>query len=328
MRRRELLTLLGRASAFAACWPLPLHAQPSGKLWQIGVLDTESATLNTANIAAFRQGLLERGYVEGRNLTIDYRSADGRNERFPELADELLRRGVDLIVTKGTPAVLAARKASASIPIVMAANADPLLVVASLAHPGGNITGLSTLSSDLHPKRLGLLREIVPGIARIALLTNLSNPQTRPQWEEIEAAARSLGMEAELLDVRKPGEIAPAFSTATAHRVGALVVGTDGLMQANRELITALAAEHRLPTMYGIGEFVVAGGLIAYGPSYPDLYRRAATYVDRIFKGTSPADLPIEQPTKFELIINLKAAQSLGLTVPITLQAAADEVIE
>ena len=186
MRRREFIALLGGAAAVSAfSWPIAARAQQSGKVWRIGVLDTEPAALNAANIAAFRRGLRELGYVEGKNLLIDYRSADGRNERFPELAQELVRDNVDLIATKGTPAVMAAEHASATIPIVMTANADPLQVVASLAHPGGNITGLSTLSSDLHPKRLELLREIVPGITRIALLTNLGNPQTRPQWQEI-----------------------------------------------------------------------------------------------------------------------------------------------
>jgi putative ABC transport system substrate-binding protein len=325
MKRREFITILGGA---AAMWPPTLSAQQPGRVWRIGVLETISPQLNAANFDAFRQGLRTLGYDEGKNLAIEYRSADGRNERFRELAAELVRVNVDLIVTRGTPAVLAARNATATIPVVMAATADPLLAVASLARPGGNVTGLSTLSSDLHPKRLELLKEIVPGVARIALLTNLSNPQTRHQWEEIEAAAQTLGMQAQLLDVRKVADIAPAFAAASMQSAGALVVGTDGLMQSNRQLIAELAVKHKIPSVYGSREFIEAGGLIAYGPSYPDLYRRAATYVDKILKGAKPADLPVEQPTTFELLTNLKAAKAIGLDVPPTLLARADEVIE
>jgi ABC-type uncharacterized transport system substrate-binding protein len=242
------------------------------------------------------------------------------------LRPELVGLKVDLIVARGTPAVVAGRNATATIPVVMAATADPLLVVASLARPGGNVTGLSTLSSDLHPKRLEVIKDIVPGIVRIALLTNLSNPQARHQWDETQAAARSHGLQAQLLDVRKSEDIAPAFATST--QSGALVVSMDGLMQSNRRLIADLALKHRLPAVYGGREFIEAGGLAAYGPSYPDLYRRAASYVDKILKGAKPADLPVEQPTTFELIINLKTAKALGLTISPMLLARADEVIE
>jgi putative ABC transport system substrate-binding protein len=262
--------------------------------------------LNAPNINAFRQSLQDLGYVEGQNSTIAYRSAEGRGERFTELAADLLRLNVDVIVTRGTPAVLAAKKATATIPIVMAAVGEPLMVVASLAHPGGNITGLSGYSTDLEAKRAQLIKELVPGAIRIAGLYNMGN--------QLQTAAQKLGIEPQLLDVRKPEDIAPAFDAASGKHAGALMVGVDALTQENRTLIAKLAADHRLPAIYVSKEYVDAGGLVAYGPSYPDLYRRAAIYVDKIFRGASPSDLPVEQPTKFELIINLKAARTLGLT--------------
>jgi putative ABC transport system substrate-binding protein len=325
MKRRDFITLLGGA---AAAWPLPLGAQQPIKAWRIGMLEATSPQSIAANLNGFRQGLRSLGYEEGKNLAIEYRSADGRDERFRELAAELTGINVDLIVARGTPAILAARNATATIPIVMVAISDPLLAVASLARPGGNITGLTTLDNDLYPKRLELLKEIAPTIARIALLTNLSNPQGRSEWEKIEAAARYLGLQALLLDVRKSADIAPAFATASTQSVGALVVIPGGLMLSNRQLIVELAVNHKLPAIYASREFVETGGLIAYGPSRPDLYRRAATYVDKILKGTKPADLPVEQPTKFELIINLKSAKALGLTIPESFLLRADEVIE
>jgi putative ABC transport system substrate-binding protein len=323
--RREFMTLLGGA---AAAWPLAARAEPSSRIRRIGMLETTSVQLNAANLDGLREGLRALGYEEGKTFTIEYRSAEGREDRFRELAVELIGSRVDLIVARGTPAILAARNATASIPIVMTAVADPLLMVASLARPGGNVTGLTTLASDLHPKRLELLKEIVPALARVALMVDLSNPQGRRQWEELEAAARQLGLEALLLDPRMPADIAPALAMARARGVGGIIVNAAGLMRSNRQLIVDLAAEHRLPAIYATREFVEAGGLIAYGPSYPDLYRRAASYVDKIFKGTKPADLPVEQPTKFELIVSLKSAKALGLRVPATLLARADEVIE
>jgi putative ABC transport system substrate-binding protein len=324
MNRREPIFLL----AGAVVAPLPLSAQSSSRVWRIGVLETTPMDLNVPNINAFRQSLQDLGYVEGQNLIVAYRSAEGRGERFTELAADLLRLNVDVIVTRGTPAVLAAKKATTTIPIVMAAVGEPLMVVASLARPGGNITGLSGYSTDLEAKRAQLIKELVPGAVRIAGLYNMGNPVVPPQWNQLQTAAQKLGIEPQLLDVRKPEDIAPAFNAASGQHADALMVGVDALTQENRTLIAKLAADHRLPAIYVSKEYVDAGGLVAYGPSYPDLYRRAAIYVDKIFRGTSPSDLPVEQPTKFELIINLKAAKALGLTIPPTLLATADEVIE
>ena len=324
MKRREFITLIGGT---AAAWPLAARAQSA---YRIGVLETTSAALNAANFDALRQGLRQHGYIEGQNLVIEYRSADGRAERFPDLAAELVRLNVDLIVTRGTPAIFAAKNATKTIPVVMAASGDPLGagVVAGLARPGGNVTGLSAFVTELQAKRLELLREMVPRINRIAALLNMSSPAEPPQWEETKVAARTLAIEPQLLDVRKPEDLGRAFETAIRQRADALVVGMNVLTQANRRPIADLATKHRLPAIYASREFVDAGGLVVLGVSYPDLYRRAATYVDKILKGAKPADLPIEQPTKFELIINLKTAKALGLEIPPTVLARADEVIE
>jgi ABC-type uncharacterized transport system substrate-binding protein len=324
--RREFIVTLGSAAAMLT--PAPLRAQSSNKVWRIGVLETTSMVLNAPNLDAFRQSLRDLGYVEGKNLIIEYRSAEGRGERFAELAADLLRLNVDVIVTRGTPAVLAAKKATTTKPIVMAAMGEPLMVVSTLAHPGGNITGLSGYSTDLEAKRAEVIKELIPSAVRIAGLYNMGNPVVPPQWNQLKTVAPRLGIELQLLDIRKPEDIAPAFDAASTQHAGALVVGVDALTQENRTLIAKLAADHRLPAIYVSKEYIDAGGLIAYGPNYPDLYRRAAIYVDRIFRDASPSDLPVEQPTKFELIINLKAAKALGLSVPMTLQVRADEVIE
>jgi ABC-type uncharacterized transport system substrate-binding protein len=327
MKRREFITLLGSA---AAAWPLAARAQQPGRVYRIGVLETSPPASNAANFDAFRKGLRELGYVEGQNLILDYSSADGSPERFPELAAELLRLNVDLIVTRGTPAVMAAKNATGTVPVVMAASGEPVGtgVVAGLARPGGNVTGLSALTSELVAKRLELMREMVASIRRIAFLLNIGNPASQSSWEEFKTAAPSLGFEAQLLDVRKSEDIARAFDTAIAQRVDAILVTNDTVTLANRRQVVELAAKHRMPAMYHAREFVDAGGLMTYGVSYPDLYRRAATFVDKIFKGAKPADLPVEQPTKYELVINLKTARALGLEVPPTLLARADEVIE
>ena len=310
--------------------PFAVEGQPTGKVYRIGVLETVSSTLNTANLDAFRQGLRELGYVEGQNFVIEYRSADGRPERFPGLATELVRLKVDLIVTRGTPAGLAAKKATGSIPIVMASSADPAGygIVSRLARPGGNVTGLSTIGVELAGKRLELLKEAIPRIARIAQLANMSSPASASQWPQIEVAARSLGLEPQLLDVRASEDFARAFDTAIKQRADAVSVANDTLIQTNRRRIVDLSAKHRLPSIFGSREFVDAGGLMAYGPNFTDLYRRAATYVDKIFKGAKPADLPVEQPTKFELAINLKTAKALGLTIPQSILVRADEIIQ
>ena len=324
MKRREFITLVGGAVA----WPLAAHAQQPTKSYRIGMLETISAALNAPHLDAFRKGLRELGYVEGKNYTIEYRSADGRAERFPELAAELVRLGVDLIVVRGTPGTIAAKNATGRIPVVMASVGDPLLIVDSLAHPGGNVTGLSAFVNEMTSKRIGLMKELVPAMSRIALFANMSNAVSPPQWEETKTAARSLGSEAELLDVRSRDEVGRAFETAVGRHVDALIVAFDGLFQANTRMIAELAARNRLPAIYVGREFIEAGGLMTYGVSFPHLYFRAATYVDKIFRGAKPADLPVEQPTKFELIINLKTAKALGLDIPATVLTRADEVIE
>ena len=325
MRRREFISLLGGAAAVA--WSLAASAQQATRSYRIGMLETISPALNAAHLDAFREGLRQLGYVEGKNYVIEYRSADGRADRFPSLAAELVRLGVDVIVARGTPAAVAAKNATETIPVIMASVGDPLLIVDSLARPGRNVTGLSAFV-EMTSKRLELIKELAPATSRIALFANMSNPVAPPQWEETKAAARSLGIQAELLDVRSQDDVGRGFELAVARHVNALLVAFDGLFQANAGMITQLAARNRLPAIYVGREFIEAGGLMTYEVSFPHLYFRAATYVDRIFKGAKPADLPVEQPTKFELIINLKAAKAIGLTIPESFLALADEVIE
>jgi len=324
MTRRELIAL----ASGAVSWPFAARSQQVTKKYRIGILDNVSSALNAAEIDAFRKGLRELDYIEGQGYVIEYRSAEGRNDQFPGLAAELVRLGVDIIVTRGTPATIAAKEATTTIPVVMASVGEPLLIVEGLARPGGNVTGLSAFVNVMTSKRVELTKELVPAVSRIALFHNMSNPVAPPQWEAMKVAARSLGMQPELLDVQQREDITRAFEKAVAQRVGALVVGIDGLLRANHHMIADLAAKNKLPTVYAGREYVEAGGLLSYAVSYLDLYRRAASYVDKIFKGARPADLPIEQPTKFELVINLKTAKALGLTIPPTLLARADEVIE
>ncbi len=324
MRRREFVAALGTVAA----WPLAARAQQ--RVWRIGLLDIIPQALNATNFDALRRGLRDLGYVEGQNLFIEYRSADGRAERFTELAGELVSLQVDLIVTRGTPAVLAVKNLSGTIPVVMAAIGDPLGsgAVGGLAQPGGNVTGLSAFVHELVAKRVELLREAVPRIARIGLLHNMSNPVASPQWDAVSIAARSYGIEAKLLDARSFSDLMHAFDAASVQRLDALLVANDTVMLLNHRNVVELAAKHRLPAIFASREFVDVGGLLAYAVSYPDLYRRAAIYVDKIFKGAKPANLPVEQPTKLELVINLKTAKALGLEIPPTLLARADEVIE
>ena len=327
MSRREvtlfvILSFLGM--------PFTADAQQGQRVYRVGVLETISPALNAANFDAFRQGLRALGYVEGQNLVIEYRSADGDASRFPALATELVRLQVDVLVTRGTPAALAAKDAAGAIPVVMAAIGEPLGlgIVADLARPGGNVTGFSAFATVLSGKRVELLREMLPDLKRIAALLNMGNPLFPPQWKEIETAARSLGIEPQLLDMRRSADIRRLFDTAITWRADALIVGADGLAQANRPSITALAMKHRLPTMYPSREFVDAGGLISYGVSYPHLYYRASGFVDKIFRGAKPGDLPVEQPTKFELVINLKTAKALRLAIPESVLVRADWVVE
>ena len=282
------------------------------------------------NLNALQRGLRDLGYVENQSYVLEYRSADGDAGRFPALAEELVRLGVDLIVTRGTPAARAAKAATETIPIVMAAIGEPLGmgVVASLARPGGNVTGLSGFVNELAGKRVELLRELRPGSSVAGFLTNMGNPVVPQQWEETKKAAQTLGIQVTLLDVRTKDDISPAFETASAGGVDTLLVGIDALIQEHRALITELAANQRLAAIYPSREFVNAGGLMAYGVSYPDLYFRSASLIDKIFRGAKPGELPVEQPTKLELAINLKAAKALGLNVPPALLSRADEVIE
>jgi putative tryptophan/tyrosine transport system substrate-binding protein len=308
--------------------PLAVRAQQVGKVYRIGILEPIPAARNAANLDALRKGLRDLGYVEGRNLVIEYRSADGRTERFPDLAAELVRLKVDLIVTRGTPAARAAKKATETIPTVMATMGDPHAIVASFAHPGGNITGVTTFSTELTAKRIQLLKELVPRLSRVALLHNMGNPAAPPEWEETKTAARSLGLKAELLDVRNEGDLGRAFELAVRRHVDALVIGADGLTQMHQHMIVDFVARNRLPSACPARDFVEAGGLIAYAVNYPDIYFRFASFIDKIFKGAKPGDLPIEQPTKFELVINLKTAKALGLTIPQSVLGRADEVIQ
>jgi putative ABC transport system substrate-binding protein len=329
VKRRDFITLFASAAALTVGWA-PTARADDVRAYRIGVLDTMPLALNHANIDALRRGLREHGYVEGNNLQIQYRSADGRPDRFPLLAAELVRLGVDLIVTRGTPAAKAARAATTTIPVVMAAIGEPLSVgvVDSLARPGGNITGLSTFVTELSAKRVELLKEAFPATTRVGFMQNIGNPVSAPQWEATQAAAKALGISAELFDVRSDSDISSAFAIIGAHNVDALSVGIDALTRATAAMIVTLAAGLRLPTAYPGREFVDVGGMLSYGPSYPDLYYRAASFVDKIFKGARPGELPIEQPTKLELVINLKTAKTLGLEVPAALIARADEVIE
>jgi putative tryptophan/tyrosine transport system substrate-binding protein len=325
IKRREFVTMLGGATI---AWPLAARGQQSIKVWRVGMLDMIAPTANSTNLDSFRKGLRELGYIEGQNLAIEYRSADGHSDRFPTLATELVQLKIDLFVTRGTPAALAAKNASETIPIVMTAIAEPSVLVTSIAHPSGNVTGLSSLYTDLTAKRFELLKEMLPVLARVGDLNDMGNPAAVPARREVETAARSLGIQSPLLDVRKAEDIGPAFDTASSQRMDALTVQLNTVTQTNRQFIALLAASHRLPAIYASREFVESGGLITYGVSYTDLYRRAATFVDKIFKGAKPADLPIEQPTKFELVINLRAAKAIGLTIPEAFLLRADEVIE
>ena len=325
-KRREFVTLLSGAVA----WPLAARAQQAGKQWRIGMLETISAAANAANLNALRKGLRDFGYVEGNNFIIEYRSAEGADDRFPDLATELIRRDVDLIITRGTLAAIAAKHATATIPIVMAASGNPVGtgLVASLARPGGNVTGLSAIVIDLQAKRIELLKDMIPSLRRVASMLDMGNPATQPAWKEIEEASHSLGLENHLFDVRKPADIEPAFDSAAAQQVEAIYVNIDPVTLVSRGLIVELAIKRRLPTMYASKEFVETGGLISYGVSYRALYRRAAAYIDKIFKGARPADLPVEQPTQFELVVNLKTARIIGLTFPQSIFLRADEVVE
>jgi putative ABC transport system substrate-binding protein len=324
MRRREFIGLLGGG---AMAWPLAARAQKVAKRPTIGFLGTSTPSAWSQLVAAFVL-LGELGWIEGRTIAVEYRWAEGRDERFAEIAAEFVRLKVDVIVTSGT-ALLAAKQATSVIPIVFAVANDPVGsgFVASLARPGGNITGLSLQSTDLAGKRLELLREVVPGFRRLAIMADTSNPGAVLEMAAVQTAARALDLEVATLEIRRAEDIAPAFEMLK-DRVTALYIETDALIFTHRIRINTLALAARLPTMHGVRAYVEAGGLISYGPNYPDLFRRAADYVDKILRGEKPGDIPVEQPTKFDLVVNLTTAKALGLTVPPSLLARADEVIE
>jgi putative ABC transport system substrate-binding protein len=326
-RRREFITLLGGA---ALVWPLAARGQQPAKFPTIGFLGAESASTNQHFFDAFREGMREHGYIDGKNVTLVERWAEGRSERFPELIGELLSLKVNVILAVSIPAAFAAKHETATIPIVFIAS-DPLGtgLVASLARPGGNLTGFSLfLGDEFSSKWLELLKETVPHVSRVALLWNPTNPASSHYVTVLRGAAEKLGIVLQLQAVNDPDQFEHAFTTIVAARAQALVVVVDPLTVRYRGRIVELATTNQLPAMYGFREFVDVGGLIAYGVNVPYLCRRAAVYVDKILKGVKPADLPVEQPTKFELVINLKAAKALGIEIPATLLARADDVIE
>jgi putative tryptophan/tyrosine transport system substrate-binding protein len=323
--RRKFLATLGGAAAL----PLAAKAQQAGKLPTIGYLGSATPATQGQWVAAFVQRLRELGWIEGRTIAIEYRWAEGRTERAAEIAAEFDRRKVDVIVTSGTAVVVAAMQATSVIPVVFAAAGDPVGtgLVASLARPGGNVTGLSNQVPDLAGKRLELLREIVPGLGRLAILANVGNPLVVLDMREVQATARTLGLEVITLEIRRGEDIVPAFEALNGHEE-ALYVVFDALVNTHRIRINTLALAARLPTMHMFREGVEVGGLMSYGANFPDMYRRAADYVDKILRGTKPADIPVEQPTKFDLVINLTTAKALGLEIPPTLLTRVDEVIE
>jgi len=325
VRRRDFIKVIAGS---AAAWPLAVYAQQSAKR-TIGFMGSGTAAAQSEWTAAFVQRLRELGWRDGDNVTIEYRWAGGRSDRFAEIAAEFVRLKVDVIVTSGTPQVLATKQATSVIPIVFARVGDPVAngLVASLARPGGNVTGLSVQTDELAGKRIEILREVVPSLRRVAILANVGNPFSVVELGEAQAAARMLGLEFDTLEIRHAEDIAPAFEVMKG-RAEALYVCPDGLVDANKIRINTLALGARLPTMHGYREYVEAAGLMSYGANLPDLYRRSADYVDKILRGANPGDMPVEQPTKFDLIINLTTAKALSLTIPKSLLLRANELIE
>ena len=325
MKRHEFIALLGGAAA----WPVTARAQQPGKRPIVGFLGDSTPVGESERAAAFARRLHDLGWIEGRTIAIEYRWADGRSERLAEIAAEFVQLKMDVIVAGGTPPVLAAMQATSIIPIVFASAGDPVGtgLVASLARPGGNVTGLSVLAVDLAGKRLDLLREVVSGFGRLAIMGNVGNPIILNELAELQAAAGRLGLQVDRLEIQRPQDIAPALE-AVKGRADAVYVCQDLLTVGNRMRINTLALGARLPVMHASREHIEAAGLMSYGPNFLDLYRRAGDYVDKILRGAKPGDLPVEQPTKFELVINLTTARALGLTIPESLLARADEVIE
>jgi len=326
MRRRDFIWLLGGA---AVAWPLAARAQHGGKLATIGLLGSGTAAAQSQWTAAFVQRLRELGWTEGRNLVIEYRWAEGHTERLAEMAKEFVRLKVDVIVTHNTPPPLAAKHATSEIPIVFATAGDPVRsgIVASLARPGGNVTGLSSQAPDTAGKKLQLLREVIPGLRRLAILSDVGNPNATRQVSEVQGAAHTVGIEVVTFEIRRAEDIAHAFEALNG-RAEALYVLAVPLLLANRIRINTFALAARLPTMHGVRELVEAGGLMSYGPNWPHMWSRAADLVDKILRGAKPGEIPVEQPTKFDFVINLSTAKALGLKIPEAILLRADEVID
>ncbi len=327
MKRREFITLL----AGAAAWPIAARAQQAA-MPVIGFLSSGLPGAFARQVAGFRRGLQEAGYVEGQNVAIEYRWAEGQYDRLPELASDLVRRQVAIIVaTGGTVSAMAAKAITGTIPIVFTSGGDPVRMglVASINRPGGNVTGVSLFTTTLAAKRLALLHELVPTATVIAMLVNPTNPNAEPDTKEVETAARTMGLQLIVLRASNESDLDKVFGTMSQHKVGAVIVGPDPFFDNNaRDRMVALAAHHAVPAIYDWRDVAVAGGLLSYGSNLADGYRLAGIYTGRILKGEKPADLPVLQPTKFELVINLKTAKALGLTVPLIMQTTADEVIE
>jgi putative ABC transport system substrate-binding protein len=324
MQRRDFITLLSAAAA----WPLAARAER--KIPRIGFMGNSTAALEANLVDAFRAGLRELGYEEGRNIEIEFRWANGSYDRFPALVGEFIADKVDVIVTAGIPASLAVKKATTSVPLVMVAVGDPVGtgLVPSLARPGGNITGLSSIAPDLEGKRLQLLHEVVPALSHVAMFVNSANPFHISSMSQARAAAQAMGIKMQIHDILKSEDLDGAFAAIRKERPDALLILADRVFLHNRQRIVDFANEQRLPNVNAYKELVEDGGLMSYGPSYEDMHKRAAIYVDKILKGTRPADLPIEQPSKFTFIVNLKAAKALGLTVPSQLLGLSDQLIE
>jgi putative ABC transport system substrate-binding protein len=324
-RRAFLSAALTLASA-----PLVAQEKPAARVYRIGLLEPVSLQANGANMEQFLKGLKDLGYTEGGNLSIEYLSAEGRSERFAKLAGDLVRQNVAVIVTSGTPATLAAKNASAGrLPVVTATVVDPVetKVVDSLERPGGNVTGVAIETTDLEAKRLDLLRAIAPGRSHIAVIMDMGNPAAAETWKAMQPAAKAQGVELELIDARKPEEVVSALATAASRKAGAVTVRSGAITPGNRKAIVEAAAQHKLPAMYASRQFVEAGGLVSYGLNTPQMYYRAAAFVDKILKGAKPADLPMERPTRFELVLNRLAAHRLGLVFPPDLLLKSDQVV-
>jgi putative ABC transport system substrate-binding protein len=329
LRRREFITLIGGA---AVSWPLAARAQPARKVWRIGFLSGRErpVSIESTALGGFPQGMRELGYVEGKDFTIEWRFSESRYELIPQIAAELVRMNPNVIVLATPAAVRPLRELTTTIPIVMGYSTDPVGngFVATLARPGGNITGLASSADDASPKHLDLLAAIVPNLSRVGLLINPGNPNSSPVLKSIQASAQKANLTVMPLEAQKRQEISTAFVTLANERVGAVILVGDALFNSHLREIAELAISHRLPSIYTQREYAEAGGLMSYGDSLKEFYRRAASFVDKIFKGAKPADLPIEQPTRFNLVINRKTAEALGITIPSHLFIFADEVIE